>query len=148
MTLQQQGAATVPLFLQWLTQERQRCERYNYFFSVLVLASPKLSASEILNRVSGSLRRSDEVGAVDGEGHYLCLTPTRELMQEDETESQHRGIVGIILPQTNRSGGLKAVERLSAVLPSSEQVGVGLAVYPDDSTDPEELLAIAARGAN
>ena len=55
-------------------------------------------------------------------------------------------MVGIVLPQTDRNGALRAVERLSAVLPSHEQVRIGMAVYPDDSTIPDELMAIAAGG--
>ena len=144
--LQSRQDAQAPLFAEWLMQERQRCERYNYFFSVVMLKSPKLSAGEIMSRISGSLRKSDDLGAVDGKGHYRCLGSSREVAHDDQAQPQCQEMVGVVLTQTDRTGALRAVERLSAVLPSQEQVRIGMAVYPDDSTIPEELMAIAAGG--
>jgi len=144
--LQSRQNAQVPLFAEWLMQERQRCERYNYFFSVVMLTSPKLSAWEIVNRISGSLRKSDDLGTVDGKGRYRCLGSSRELAREGQAQPQRQEMVGIVLTQTDRNGALRAVERLSAALSGQEQVRIGMAVYPDDSTIPEELMAIAAGG--
>ncbi|MHC4787876.1 MAG: nucleotidyl cyclase domain-containing protein [Planctomycetota bacterium] len=123
-------------------RERHRCERYNCFFCLVVLASAKLSAVEIVNRINSIVRASDMLGLVDEEGRYHCCG----LAQEPQNASQQpQGkMVGIILPQTDRRGGWQALQRLSSMLPRHDQVRMGLAVYPDDSTSPDELVIIAA----
>jgi hypothetical protein len=53
-------------------------------------------------------------------------------------------MVGIILPETDRKGGEITTRRLSSVLADEEEVTIGIAVYPDDGTSPQELLKSAA----
>ncbi|MHC4481675.1 MAG: hypothetical protein ACYS1C_12005, partial [Planctomycetota bacterium] len=122
--------------------------RYNHYFSLLVLSSVKLSALAILCRVSGTVRGSDIVGLVDREGRYHRAARTGNSSPRlfAPSDGQTAQMVGIILPETDRRGGEITTERLGAVLAADEEVTIGMAVYPDDSTSPEELLSIAAVG--
>ena len=125
-------------FAEWLQQEKQRSGRYNHYFSLLVLVSLRLSAPAILRRVSGSLRASDILGLVDGDGK--CRLIDRILGHGGHERYQ---MVGIILPQTDRTGAQITAKRLKSMLAAEEEVSIGMAVFPDDSTDPEELLDMA-----
>ncbi|MHC4591314.1 MAG: nucleotidyl cyclase domain-containing protein [Planctomycetota bacterium] len=135
-----------PLLSDWLLQERRRAERYNSFFSLMVLASPRLSAEEILGRIAGAMRASDVLGVVDAEGRYHCLGGSRRLPAQSRDASAGEAVVGVILPHTDRKGLQCAVGRLSVLLPSHDQVSIGMSVCPDDSNRPEELVAIATKG--
>lgn len=132
-----------PSLLERLQEEGQRCDRYNHYFALLTLASPTVGAKDILKKIKGSLRASDVVGIVDAEGRYHRL-----LRVSGAVETKSYGAVArdneravMILPEADRKGAENAVRRLSGVLTAKEQVTFGIAVYPDDSTNVEELLA-------
>jgi len=132
------GRTVVFPFAEWLEQEKHRAGRYNHYFSLLVLASLKLGAPAIVRRVSSSLRTSDILGLVDGNGTRRLVHRLRGIRAAE----QHH-MVGIILPQTDRAGAQIAARRLRNVLAADDAVTIGLAVFPDDSTNPAELLNIA-----
>lgn len=133
-------------FSEWLLLEKHRSERYNHYFSLVVLESAKLSALAILCRINGSVRASDIVGLVDGEGRYHAADRFGDgrLRFRAPNRAQSGQMVGIILPETDRKGGEITTRRLSSVLADEEEVTIGIAVYPDDGTSPQELLKSAA----
>jgi hypothetical protein len=133
-------------FLEALLVEKHRAERYNHYFSVLLLASARLSAPEMLSMAAGCLRVSDLVGIVDGEGRFHMF-PRADGALEDLSPaalSDEARQVGVILPETDRAGLECALERITSFLTADDEVRVGLAVYPEDGTAPEELLRMAS----
>ena len=133
------GRNVVFPFAEWLEQERHRAGRYNHYFSLVVLVSVKLSAPAIVRRVGSLLRASDIMGLVHGNGARNLVHRLRGV----KAAEQHQ-MVGIILPQTDRAGARITVSRLRSVLSADDAVSIGTAVFPDDSTEPAELLSIAS----
>jgi hypothetical protein len=58
-----------------------------------------------------------------------------------------RDRIAMILPETDRTGGEVTLGRLRDQCVSLRELSLGLAVYPEDSDNPQELLALAARAA-
>ncbi|MHC4480148.1 MAG: nucleotidyl cyclase domain-containing protein [Planctomycetota bacterium] len=140
-----QRLVALPL-TEWLTWEKARSARYNHYFSLLTLSSPRISAAALLRRISGFLRDSDILGLLDTEGRYHCVGrfgDTLQKLREDERE-QHYEKVGIILPETDRDGTETALERLKGMVAAEEAVSFRMAVFPDDGTDPRELARAAS----
>jgi len=138
-------AAAAPSLLERLQEEGQRCDRYNHYFALLTLASPTVGAKDILTKIKGSLRASDVVGIVDAEGGYHRFPRLSGAVEAGScaTVARDEERAVIILPEADRKGAEEAVRRLSGVLTAKEEVTFGLAVYPVDSTNVEELLAAA-----
>ena len=128
-------------FTERLTHEKLRCERYNHYFSVLLISPGKARVRSLFKRVRGSLRSSDLVGLVGGPLAY------RWLFRAD-CPRNWRGVnvraVGVLLPETDKSGARTATERLQGLMAPQEEVKIGFAVYPEDATDPLELIRIAS----
>jgi hypothetical protein len=138
--------SSAPPFTEVLFREKQRAERYNHYFSVVVLVPEALDALEVLRRSAGLLRASDMVGIVDSDGQYHPLAPggTGPGRLAGLPASGHRQMVGVILPETDRPGAEIAARRLESVLVDDERVKIGIAIFPDDSTHVEDLVSIAA----
>lgn len=145
--LEQTGAMAMQMatlcFSEVLFQEKRRSERYGHCFSVVTAASDRVGVTELLNRVVGSLRGSDILGIVDGNGTYFRFGSAGDVLKQGGVETRGETMVGVILPETDREGAQNAVQRLDARMSPGEDVSIGMAVYPDDSTDLKELLAIA-----
>ena len=125
--------AAAPIFNQMLLYERRRCERYNHFFCLITVAADRAAAGDVLRKLGRALRSSDVLGVVNGKnGDSTAL----------EGRRNGQVIIGVILPETDRQGGERALERLTSGFPSTEDVTVRMAVYPDDATEVAELLAI------
>lgn len=135
--------AVVPGFAQMLMQERRRCERYNHYFCLVTVSSEKVGATEILKRARRALRSSDLLGFVshNGSAAALRVDPGPGAASAEIPGSP---VVGIILPETDRRGGQTAVDRVSSNLTDVEKVTIRMAVYPEDSTDMADLLALTA----
>ena len=126
--------------------EKRRSERYNHYFSVLLLASEQVSATDLLGTAAGLLRGTDILGIVDGDGSFHLAGGPGQAPETASAEPQAhtKGAVGIILPETDREGTEMTLSRLKAVLTPEDGVKVGCAIYPDDGTDAEQLLSVAA----
>ncbi|KPK65278.1 MAG: hypothetical protein AMK73_03445 [Planctomycetes bacterium SM23_32] len=135
-----------PTFLEALLAEKHRAERYNHYFAVAVLVSRGLPGSDLLQITAASLRVSDLTGVVDEQGCYhLFPRPAGGEPSLSAAILGHGGrTVGVILPETDREGAEAALKRLSGILTADDDVRIGYAVYPEDSTAPEELLSIAS----
>jgi len=144
------GRPIAPPFSEMLLREQVRAERYRRNFAVLVLISDGARAPEILEDLRNCLRASDLIGVVDGDdGSFLPDRLRKDVGHLDEAaEALGRQIVGAILPETDRTGARIAAGRLGSALAGVQQFRIGTAVYPDDTAELGDLLAIAAAGAS
>ena len=138
--------ASAPLVLEALNQEKRRSERYNHYFSLAMLRSQKLTAVDLLRTAAGVFRGSDLVGVVDAGGRLHLLGCGGRTLESILSFAADHGDVSVaaVLPETDRGAAGCALRRFEGMLTTDDGVGIGLAVYPDDSTDVEELLRMAA----
>jgi len=141
------GPAPEGLFLEVVDDERARSERYNHYFSVVLLRADSQDAAELLRSVRSQLRGSDIVGMVLPGGEYVRERAGGGRPQSLVDWTGIYGAVGILLPETDREGARIALSRIVALLNADESVKVGCAVYPEDSTDAGELLARASESS-
>lgn len=115
-------------FRDLLTYEKERSERHNRFFSVFGLSVTGLYLVDMAAEIRAEIRASDYVFPL-------------------EREAGAQTQVGVLLPETDMLGALTVKKRL-AFLCSIKGVDydLGLAVYPNDATTPEQLLALAFNG--
>ncbi len=112
-------------FRDLLAYEKERSERHNRFFSVFGLAIAGLHAVDMAAEIRAELRTSD----------YALALPSWEASVQR---------VGILLPETDLVGARTVRKRLLFLCSiKSERFELGLAVYPDDATTPEQLLSRA-----
>ena len=133
-----------------LLRESARAERYNHFFSVLLIRPQELDAGEVLRRTRDKLRACDVAGILDREGLYHRL-PLRGRNGQRKSEAIPSGSsqkLVIVLPETGRTGAKVVERRIQKRLMEDNDTHIGIAVYPDDSTRPENLLDIARAGDN
>jgi len=117
--------------------EVHRSERYNHRFSVAVLGLQPWCNPRDLGSVLRHCRLSDAVGLLNADE-----TP------EEAPELADDGLrVGLLMPQTDRAGARTVVDRLTSEL-GNVATGFGLAVYPDDDTNPDTLLDVAMEWGN
>ena len=138
--------ASAPSMLSTLDREKIRSQRHNHYFTVVVMSSTKLGTVDLLSTAAGVFRASDLVGLLDGEGRYLVVGCCGCALEEvgGVLEHAHVPAVAAVLPETDRTAAGCALKRFESMITSDDEVRVGLAVYPDDSTDSAELLRIAA----
>jgi hypothetical protein len=119
-----------------LVEEAKRCERYNHFCTVVVLGSDRASLQLVCDRLKGQLRETDIVEVVRLED--VGASP------EPGASSPAPATVATILPETDRSGSGAVLQRIEQSFVDMTDVRFGVSVYPDDATDPIELLKKAA----
>jgi len=125
-------------FLQKVQEERDRSERYNHFFALVSFECAQGALQEVLERIRAVVRKVDVVGVIGEE-------TLEDTSSSGNPHSAHAiGRVGTIMPETNRDGARAASARALEVLPDREP-RCAIAVYPDDSTDPAELVRMVAR---
>ncbi len=113
--------------------EKQRSERYNHFFTLVSFEFPGEEMDSRLEELRHSFRNTDVVDLMAGRDGGV---------QSSSRRSDGGCRVGVIMPETNGKGAAAALERTSGVW-KTEGVKLGLAVYPDDSIDPDELMRLA-----
>lgn len=129
------GTQAAGLFLARLREEAERALRYNHFFTIAGARPQRTSPEALYGRVRLHLRSTDIVGVV-GDGDDTGGGGGRAAAGNGKW-------VAAILPETDREGAHATVQRLTAVLHNMLDVKICFAVYPDDSTDPEQLLRMA-----
>ena len=129
-----------------LRVEKRRAERYNHYFSVLLLRSPKLDHLELVNAACWALRATDMLGILDGNGDYHVFERSggAEPAAAEAPAVEGAEAVAVVLPETDKEGVQVAVNRLRVAFTAEDEVTARYAVYPDDSTDTNELISIAA----
>ncbi|KPK65969.1 MAG: hypothetical protein AMK73_01400 [Planctomycetes bacterium SM23_32] len=119
-----------------LAEEARRSERYNRDFSVAFISCQETEARQIFNSLRPFLRCTDVVEVIRG----LVGAASEGLRQERER-------VAFIMPETGRAESQAVMERLKADLSDLPDLRLGLAVFPEDAQNPQDLLALAARDA-
>ncbi len=111
-----------------LSFEKERSERHNHYFAICGLLITGLCEGDLVGLVQSHLRASDYVfTAKDLSGANLLSSN-----------------IGVLMPETNRRGAQVVKSRLAQFCQIREfKTQIGLAVYPDDGTHPEELLMVA-----
>jgi len=129
------------LFVDSLNYETKRSLRFNHFFVLAVLRCGRRDPQDVFRRVKHELRCTDIVDVIEDQ--------KRESVDASGSRVERRQVerngskIAALLPETDRAGAAAAVYRLKAALPNIEDVRIGLAVYPDDSTEPAQLLKLA-----
>lgn len=129
-----------------IQREAHRAERYNHYFALVVVASREMSLPDLLERVPAALRASDAIGVFGPRGRYWRVTRPQNRADGALPHAVREGTrskVGILLPETDRSGAGTAVNRLSNALAGADDIRFGTAVYPEDGTEPDQLIQSA-----
>jgi hypothetical protein len=120
-----------------LAEEARRSERYNRHFSVIFVSCQETQARQIFNSIRPFLRCTDVVEVIRG-----------KVGTADEAEGgQERERVAFIMPETGRAEAEPVLDRLQQELSDLPGLRLGLAVYPENAQNPQDLLALAAREA-
>lgn len=145
------SAATTPTdrvsFLEIVAFEQLRSQRHDHYFVVALLSPVKVGLQDLVRTAAKTLRSSDLLGLVDADGCFHWAYQPGRNRESHHPVSPDSGQIGIIMPETDRRGADIALQRIADILGTNEAVSVSYAVYPDNSTDPSELLAIASTAA-
>ncbi len=112
------------LFCAIMTREIQRSQRHNHYFATAMLPLDAERMGDCIWVARNCFRVTDQLG----------LVPSGK----DET-GKRRFCLGVLMPETNRDGGITAAARAMRAW-HVEEDGYGLSVYPDDATDVDGLL--------
>ncbi len=140
-----QRARATEHFMARLAYEVKRAERYKRFFSVLVLSPKRALARDLFNRVRPWMRNTDIVEVIERRGPAAAAFLEVDVPPPAQGPSDERPMkVVAILPEANgRTAHIVAV-KLKGCLTHMPDVTIGSAGYPEDGTDPLELLRAAA----
>jgi len=116
--------------LERIVWEADRCQRYNHYFSLLLVTCRPADRGTAQERMQGQLRTTDSVHQVRSEG-VPAGDPAAQCW------------VGAILPETGAAGAEAAVSRLNVLLSDVADAKLGFVVYPDDGTEPGPMLQAA-----
>jgi len=143
---QREGDQLTPegLFLNVVEDEQARSERYNHYFCVVLLRADKVETAELLWNVRSHVRGSDIVGIMLPGGRYIRQRRGSRRVRLPVDWTGPFGAIGVLLPETDGEGAKVALKRILSLLSAEQDVRVGYAVYPEDSTDAAELLSLAA----
>ena len=131
-------------FLEMVAFEQLRSQRYNHYFVVALLSPVGVDLRALVRTAAKSLRSSDLLGPVDSDGRFHWACESGRNREPQQPAWPEKGQLGMIMPETDRRGADVALRRITSTLGADEAVSVKYAVYPDNSTDPSELLAIAS----
>jgi hypothetical protein len=129
-----------------LAEEVRRAERYGRSFAVVFVACADSTPREVFNNVRPRLRSTDICEVINSPNQPAGAYA--EAINASDPNELVRNEVALILPETDRSGAAIALRRLRQQLAGVGAVRLGVAVYPDDATVPNQLLNMAADGAD
>jgi GGDEF domain-containing protein len=118
-----------------LSEEVRRAERYGRRFAVVFVNCENVGARRVFNNIRPRMRCTDIVEVI------------RSQTVPAEKPRGGRDQVAMILPETSKTGAQTAVGRVEVHLSDMGALRFGVAYYPDDSTNPHQLFAIARRQA-
>ena len=133
-------------FLARLAEEARRAERYGRRFAVIFVSCRQANPREVFNNVRPRLRCTDIVEVIRGRSSSSAESAYAASVA-DPSDTTPRDQVAVILPETGRRGTVVALDRLRSDLVALQDLRLGMAVFPDDSKNPHELLSLAAAGA-
>jgi hypothetical protein len=129
-----------------LAEEVRRAERYGRSFAVVFISCGDSSPREVFNNVRPRLRSTDIVEVINSPNQPAGAYA--EALNAPDPNELVRNEVALILPETDRAGAAIALRRLRGQLSELGNVRLGVAVYPDDATVPNQLLNMAADSAD
>jgi len=102
-------------FLDVVAFEQRRSQRHNHYFVVAFIGPKQVALRELARTAAKSLRASDLLGPVgmDGRFHWDCPFDGRKALGSQWPEWAEHGVLGIILPETDRSGAEVALRRIA-----------------------------------
>jgi len=130
-----------------LAEEARRSERYSRPFSIIFVGCRQTDPRQIFSSLRPFLRSTDIVEVIRPRRRGPV---ERDRPQPPAPEAAHetlRDRIAMILPETDRAGAETTLSRLRDQCADLRELTMGLAVFPEDSTNPQELLAVAARAA-
>jgi hypothetical protein len=138
-----------------LAEEARRSERYGRPFSVLFVSCRQTDPHDIFNSLRPHLRCTDIVEIIRprpqtvNAGIPPASNPKEDRRRRvrDSGDEAARDRVAMILPETGRAGAEVTLARLRSQCSRLRDLNLGLAVYPEDSTNPQELVPKAASSA-
>ena len=137
-----------------LAEEARRSERYGRRFSVIFVSCAHADPRDIFNNLRPFLRCTDIVEIIrprppTARGDRLTPPYAGESQSQAVAHSDEgsQDPVAMILPETDRAGAEVVLSRLRAKCHRLGDLSLGLAVYPEDATNPGDLLAKAAAAA-
>jgi len=128
-------------FRERLEEEAKRSERCNHFFSLLAFRTDRKNALGLYERMQTKLRRSDVV-TIAKLNHLKDESWPSHGTGPGESAATGMGVL-ILLTETDQQGATVAAHRLQQELLNFEHAVPGVAVYPEDSPDPDCLLQTA-----
>ena len=128
---EQASAFSARFFLERLGQECRRSGRYGLELSVLRLRCDAYAVAQL--------------GAGDDAGAAVITATAAYLRSEDVVGRLSENEYAFFLPHTNRTGADVVIGRLDALGALVESLG--LAVYGEDGTEPNDLLRVAGADA-
>ena len=102
-----------------------------------------LATSKKIEKIEGKGLDKDGLGGIV-EGSGARRFPARPGGPRGQKSAAQAGMVGAILPETDRGGAEVTVRRLTEAMSGMGGLTVRFAVFPDDGTRAEELLSVAA----
>ncbi len=140
-----QRARATEHFMARLAYEVKRAERYKRSFSVLVLSPKRTPVRDLFNRVRPWMRNTDIVEVIERRGPAAAAFLEVDAPPSGQGPADERPMkVVAVLPEANgRTAQIVAV-KLKGCLTHMPDVAIGFAGYPEDGTDPLELLRAAA----
>ena len=130
-----------------LAEEARRSERYGRTFAVIFVSCRQTNPREIFTSLRPILRSTDIVEVIRPRRRGPADQDSPPPPGTAAGYEPLRDRIAMILPETDRTGGEATLGRLRDQCVSLRELSMGLAVYPEDSDNPQELLALAARAA-
>jgi len=114
-----------------LIYEKERSARHNRFFTLCGIKFKDIRSEDLTDFLKDDLRASD----------YIFTVPSAS------ESSQLSGKIGLLLPETDMSGGEVVRNRMFQLCRARNlQVQIGLAIYPDDATALGDIVHKAFQG--
>ena len=131
-----------------LAEEVRRCERYGHRFAVVFASCRHADPHDIFNNLRPLLRSTDIVEIIRANPPTPSPNGRPEAANAAAGNSHTlRDRVAMILLETDRKAAEVTLRRLRTHCVNLQDLSLGLAVYPEDSMNPMELLAKAAEAA-
>jgi GGDEF domain-containing protein len=141
------GIYTFPAFLYFLDKEYWRCNRFGRPFSIIILQIGLVNGSDI---IQGALQKYSPlpIRAIRAMGQNVANIKRQiDILAHFETLNY-----ALLLPETDKAGGLNFADRLSELLKNTAfedieanyvDFALGTASMPEDCTDIESLISLA-----
>lgn len=129
-----------------VTLEQRRAERYRHYFVVAMLIPKEVRLGNLARIASKSVRASNLLGVVSPDGMFRRDSTGRDSHGQEGQQAKWPagGSLAVVFPETDRPGAEAAIARIAENIGVDGAVLAKCALYPDDSTNPTELVSMTA----